>query len=62
MCINWKYIQIPNFNWISKKAAEKNPENWILAKGNNSCKSKWSLMKPNLICIMLLQIHVSNFK
>ena len=62
ICIKSKYILIPNFNWISQKAAEKNLENWILAKGNNSCKSKWSVTKPNLICIMSRQIYVQNFK
>ena len=39
ICNKSKYIQIPNFNSISEKAAEKNPENWILVRGNNSCKS-----------------------
>ena len=33
---------------MSRKTAEKSPENWILAKGINSCKCKSIVMKLEL--------------
>ena len=68
---NWKLIcikskcteiHVPNFNWISQKAAKKNPEKSILAKGINSCKSRSSISTSNLICIISWQIHIPNLK
>ena len=41
---------------------KKSPENEILAKGNNSCKVGQTRQKSSLICIMLRQIHIPNFK
>ena len=41
-------IHIPNLKSISRKTAEKSPENYIFTKGNNSCKSRLSVMKLKL--------------
>ena len=40
------YIQ--NFNLISEKAVEENPENYFIVKDNNSCKSRSSVTNLEL--------------